>query len=307
MLEKNIPYSPYFGNFEKRAQELVGLLHYKKLKIAFVECSVGGFLSYNIVKRKGASKIFIGSIVPYSYDMKNYFDFNSPKGAVSEEFVDVCAEKFISISGADVVVCESSILGPDGGTPQKPVGLSFVSVRSKKGKTSFVNVFRGDRKRIMENIAAFCFSAAKNHIIGWDLETKEVSSTFVYYNGRILVMKRSRKVGTYKGMWGVASGHIEKGETSLQTAFKELEEETSMKKEFIKEMIQGSPFEFVDPKIRIRWVIHPFLAISAISPVEFVKIDWEHTSFKLIRPSELNKLRTAPMIYEGYLKTVFRG
>lgn len=300
------PFSPGFGNPEKRMEELSETLQERGLKIGLVENSTGGFLSSLLVRRKGASRIFAGSLIPYSYEMKEAFGLKAQKGAVSEEFTNLSAEKFLEISGADIVVSESSILGPEGGSPEKPVGLSFVSIASKRGKTSFVNLFRGNRLRKIREVSAFCFLTARLHILGWDMKTRPVASTFIEHEGKILIMKRSKKVGTYRGMWGVASGHIEEGETPVQTALKEVREETSIGSEMIKELIQGTPFEVVDPKLGIRWLIHPFRAILNISPRRLIRIDWEHTEFRMIKPSRILSFRTSPMLYEGYLKTVFR-
>ncbi len=296
-------YSPSFGDYKRRAKEFIEVLRSRGLKVGLVESSLGGFLSHTIVSFKGASKIFVGSVIPYSYDMKNFFNFSSPNGAVSEDYANRSAEIFLNISKADLVVSESSILGPEGGSEQKPVGLSFVSIFSNKGRTSFVNLFRGCRRKIMEEIASFCFFAAKNHIIGWDFQKRSVSSTFLCYNGKILLMRRSKKVGTYRGMWGVVSGHIEEGETPLETALKEIEEETSIKRDSLSNIVQGTQFEVVDPVIGVKWEINPFRA--EINKA-ILKIDWEHTRYKFIKPSDIYKFRTAPMLYEGYLKTFFR-
>lgn len=297
-------YSPSSGDYRKRAKEFIEILHSKGLKVGLVESSLGGFLSQEIVSFKGASRVFVGSVIPYSYGMKNFFNFTSPNGAVSEDYTNRSAEIFLNISKADLVVSESSILGPEGGSEQKPVGLSFVSIFSSRGKTSFVNLFRGSRRKIMEEIASFCFFVARNHIIGWDLQKRSVASTFLCYNGRILLMRRSKKVGTYRGMWGIVSGHIEEGEEPLETALKEIEEETSVKRDLLKNIVRGTQFEVVDPSIGIKWEISPFRAEIDGKPM--LKIDWEHTQYKFIKPSDIFKFKTAPMLYEGYLKTYFR-
>lgn len=298
-------YSPTFGEVEKRAVELIKVLREKNLKIGFVENSLGGFMSSSIVRHRGASKIFAGSIIPYSYEMKRSFGLSSPKGAVSEDFTNICARWFLKRSDADVVVSESSILGPDGGTQEKPVGLSFVSIYSRRSNVSFVNLFKGDREKITSEVCAFCLFAARKHIIGWELQNRTVASTFIEYKNKILIMKRSQRVGTYRRMWGVASGHVEKNETPLQTALKEVEEETSIKAKWVKKIIQGTPFEMIDEEIGIRWYIYPFRMIVKTSVESIVKIDWEHTSYRMIEPSDIHRYKTAPMLYEGYLKTVF--
>ncbi len=301
---RNLPYSPDFGNPEKFSKDLFELLRRKKKKIFVVENSTGGFISSFIVKQKGASQVFEGGIFPYSHRMKKRFGADIKEfGAVSEKCVLSLAEKWMEESGADICVSESSILGPTGGTQEKPVGLSFTAVVSKKGRYTYVNLFRGSRNTIMHKVAAFSFFAVINHIIGWELEKREVSSTFLEYEGKILVMRRSGKVGSYRGMWGVASGHVEEGETPVETAIKEVKEETGVSTEKIKELISSSPFELSDAKLGIRWEINPFRAVLREKPK--VKIDWEHTEFKWIPPKKIVELKTAPLLYQGYLKTIF--
>jgi 8-oxo-dGTP pyrophosphatase MutT (NUDIX family) len=194
-------------------------------------------------------------------------------------------------------------LGPKGGTEQKPVGLSFLAIASNKGEYSFVNLFKGEREKIMESVASSAFFFAINHILGWELQTRKVASTFVEYKGKILILKRSRKVGSYRGRWGVVSGHIEEGETEEETSLKELKEEIGLDLNLIEKLIKSTPFELSDAKLGIRWEITPFRAILKTKPD--IKIDWEHVKFLWIKPSELSKFKTAPLLYQGYLKTIF--
>jgi PncC family amidohydrolase len=303
---KNLLFSPPISEPEKLSKKLFELAKEKSVKLGFIECSTGGFISYQIVRIKGASSIFVGSITPYSNSLKEFFGGDLSDGAVSERAILSLSERFIEFSGADLVVAESSILGPTGSTEKKPVGLSFICVASKKGKSTFVNLFGGkSREEIMRKVASYSFFFAINHIIGWELRTRKVASSFVEYNGKILILKRSKRVGSYRGKWGVVSGHIEEGETEEQTALKELLEETGIVKEDIHMLFKSSSFEISDTKLGIRWEITPFRII--IRSEKNIKIDWEHVDFRWIKPSEINNFKTAPLLYEGYLKTIFSG
>jgi PncC family amidohydrolase len=299
----NLPISPNFGYVRKLSKKFFELLKEKKIKCAVVECSTGGIISSEIVRNIGASEVFVGAFLPYSNELKSFLSADISDGAVSEKCAISLARKIKSITNADLVLSETSILGPKGGTEQKPVGLSFLAIASNKGEYSFVNLFKGEREKIMVSVASSAFFFAINHILGWELQTRKVASTFVEYKGKILILKRSRKVGSYRGRWGVVSGHIEEGETEEETSLKELKEEIGLDPNLIEKLIKSTPFELSDTKLGIRWEITPFRAILKTKPD--IKIDWEHVKFLWINPSELSKFKTAPLLYQGYLKTIF--
>lgn len=299
----NFPISPNFGYVRKLSKKFFELLKEKKIKCAVVECSTGGIISSEIVRNAGASEVFVGAFLPYSNELKSFLSADISDGAVSEKCAISLAKKIKSITNADLVLSETSILGPKGGTKQKPVGLSFLAIASNKCEYSFVNLFKGEREKIMESVASSAFFFAINHILGWELQTRKVASTFVEYKGKILILKRSRKVGSYRGRWGVVSGHIEEGETEEETSLKELKEEIGLDPKLIEKLIKSTPFELSDAKLGIRWEITPFRAILKTKPD--IKIDWEHVKFLWITPSELSKFKTAPLLYQGYLKTIF--
>ncbi len=114
-----------------------------------------------------------------------------------------------------------------------------------------------------------------------------VVTCILRFNGRILIMKRSHKVSTNQGMWAGVSGYIEEGEHPLQTARKEVSEETGI-----------ADFELVKSgeMLRVRsgprlWCIHPFL-FDIHSPE--VTIDWEHTDYRWIDPCDIDDDATVP-------------
>lgn len=105
-----------------------------------------------------------------------------------------------------------------------------------------------------------------------------VVSCVIKDGDQILFLKRSAKVGTFQGYWSAVSGFIEVGETPLETAIKEVREETC---------IVSEPVHSAEP-FRVRekdtiWVIHPFLFEE---PNCTVQIDWEHTEYKWVKVEE---------------------
>lgn len=126
-----------FG-FEKNTLEnVVGeLLKKQKKTLSTAESCTGGFIAHKITSIAGSSDYFIGSIVSYSNDMKMNFLEVKPAtlekhGAVSEETVIEMVKGAIKTMQTDVAVSVSGIAGPDGGTPDKPVGTIWLAVGDK--------------------------------------------------------------------------------------------------------------------------------------------------------------------------------
>jgi len=112
--------------------------------------------------------------------------------------------------------------------------------------------------------------------------------------GRILILKRSSAVRTYKGLWGGVAGYVEPGEHPLQTALKEIREETGLLSDEVSLLVQGEPIAFTDVYRgeRYDWTVHPYL-FELQKHLE-VKIDWEHSEYRWISPEELSTYETVP-------------
>jgi 8-oxo-dGTP pyrophosphatase MutT (NUDIX family) len=122
---------------------------------------------------------------------------------------------------------------------------------------------------------------------------KDVATSVISYNGKILVLRRSQKVGTYKGDWACVSGYIEEEETPIQTAYKELSEEVGLRQEDVELVTEGEVVHARDGEIL--WVIHPF---HFRAKTNIIKIDWEHVEYKWIFAEELDDLPTVPKLKE---------
>jgi len=116
--------------------------------------------------------------------------------------------------------------------------------------------------------------------------------------GKILILKRSYKVSTYKGMWGAVAGYVEDGEVPYETALKEIGEEVDIKKEELQLLNRLDPIEFTDlyEGKYFDWIIYPFL--FKIEKKDKVNIDWEHTEYRWVCPSELKNLDMVPRLIE---------
>jgi uncharacterized protein len=114
-----------------------------------------------------------------------------------------------------------------------------------------------------------------------------VVTCILRFNGRILILKRSDKVSTNQGMWAGVSGYIEEGEHPLQTARKEVKEETGIA-DF--ELVKSGEMLRVRSGTRL-WCIHPFLFDTHSSKVT---IDWEHTEYQWIDSKDIDHGTTVP-------------
>jgi nicotinamide-nucleotide amidase len=111
-------------------------LRERKLTVAAAESCTGGYFSHLITSVPGSSDYFMGSIVPYSYDIKNQQLGIRPEtlekfGAVSEETIIEMAEQVRKKFNTDIGVATSGIAGPGGGSLEKPVGTVWIAYADK--------------------------------------------------------------------------------------------------------------------------------------------------------------------------------
>jgi nicotinamide-nucleotide amidase len=107
--------------------------------IAVAESCTGGLMAARLTERPGSSAYFKGGLVVYSNAAKVALagvppDLIERHGAVSTEVAEALADGAIERVDADVGVGITGIAGPDGGTPEKPVGLVCFSVRERGGE-----------------------------------------------------------------------------------------------------------------------------------------------------------------------------
>jgi len=119
------------------------------------ESCTGGGIAAALTAVPGSSAWFLGGFVTYANDMKvqqlgvcQTLLSPSGPGAVSAEVVEAMAAKARLLSGADVAVSVSGIAGPDGGSPDKPVGTVWVGLSDSGGTESRCLRVPGDRSKV---------------------------------------------------------------------------------------------------------------------------------------------------------------
>lgn len=129
---------------ELSLEELIGkVLHEKGLTISTAESCTGGFIAHKITLIPGSSNYYKGSIVAYNNEIKkNILSVKEETlnnfGAVSMEVVQEMANGVTELFETDCSIAVSGISGPDGGTPQKPVGSVWVCTRIKNKTVSIL-------------------------------------------------------------------------------------------------------------------------------------------------------------------------
>jgi len=122
--------------------------------IVFAESCTGGLLSSSLTSISGSSKVFQGSIVSYSNELKNSLlniseDMLEKYGAVSKEVCEAMAINVKEKLGADWAIAISGIAGPNGGSQEKPVGLVYIAISGPNNQiTNIKKTFNSTRNRI---------------------------------------------------------------------------------------------------------------------------------------------------------------
>jgi PncC family amidohydrolase len=123
------------------SEQIVRLLTERGATLAVAESCTGGLIADLITDVSGSSRCFLGGIVPYHNDAKTSLLGVDAKiiekfGSVSGETALAMAQGVLSRFGADIGVAVTGIAGPGGGTPEKPVGLTFLAAVDAKGKVA---------------------------------------------------------------------------------------------------------------------------------------------------------------------------
>jgi nicotinamide-nucleotide amidase len=126
-----------YGYGEDPLEVAIGnLLKERKLTLAVAESCTGGYLSHLITSVPGSSEYFMGSMIPYSYEVKMRQLGVKPEtlekfGAVSEETIKEMANLVRAKFNTDIGVATSGVAGPGGATADKPVGTVWIAYSDK--------------------------------------------------------------------------------------------------------------------------------------------------------------------------------
>lgn len=149
-LKKRIGDCVYGVDVESLEELVVRELTARGKTLATAESCTGGLLSARITDIPGSSAVFHMGAVTYANEVKTMLlgvpeETLKQHGAVSPETARAMAEGIRKKSGADFGVGITGIAGPDGGTPEKPVGLVYIALND--GENTWVRKMLGNPRR----------------------------------------------------------------------------------------------------------------------------------------------------------------
>jgi nicotinamide-nucleotide amidase len=136
-------------------KSLNNFLKEKNLTISTAESCTGGNIARLITSVSGSSAYFKGSVVAYANEVKiNLLKVSAEDiekyGAVSQTVVEQMAQGVRRLMNTDISIATSGIMGPDGGTAEKPVGTVWIAVCSAEKIISRKYNFAHDRAQNIE-------------------------------------------------------------------------------------------------------------------------------------------------------------
>ncbi len=167
------------GGETRPAQLLTDALLARNARIAVAESCTGGLIGKYITDLPGSSRVFWGGFLAYSNEAKARLlgveeSTLAEHGAVSEQVVLEMAQGAVRASGAEAGLSVSGIAGPEGGTPDKPVGTIWLGVARKDGRCEArLFRFQGSRDMIRRRSAVAGMLFAEAYLLDRDfLDTR---------------------------------------------------------------------------------------------------------------------------------------
>jgi nicotinamide-nucleotide amidase len=290
------------------AEEIGELLKKHQLTLGVVESATGGLISHLITFIPGSSDYFKGSIVSYSNEIKIGLvgvkkETLDKYGAVSAQVGTEMAEGGRKVLGVDICIADTGIAGPTGATLGKPIGLFYLGISHKNGSFNRKFLFKGTREENKEEAAIAALTWLKEYLMNInpnkgtnsEFQLKPIVTCFIESENKILIVRRSGRVGTYQGQWAGISGYIENNKPEEQ-ALLEIKQETGLDSKDVKLINSGQTLEVLDEKLKIKWVVHPFLFY--VRNQDKLKLNAENVESRWVTPEELDNFNTVPKLKE---------
>lgn len=154
---------------ETLEQVLVGLLTKKKQTLALAESCTGGLLANRITNVPGASAVLLAGYICYANETKIDIlgvdrKLIAEHGTVSEEVARAMAVGARKRAGSTYSLSTTGIAGPDGGSPEKPVGTVYVALAYEDGTKIRKLFFPSDRETFKQLVAQAAFEMLRRKL-----------------------------------------------------------------------------------------------------------------------------------------------
>ena len=126
------------------------------------------------------------------------------------------------------------------------------------------------------------------------MRSRRIITAFIKNNDKILILKRSEKVRSMKGLWSGVSGIIENDEIPTNRAKIEIFEEVGIKENKINLVKSVEKIKISSPQYENHeWEVFPFLFETNETEI---KLNWENSEYKWINVNELKNYETVPSL-----------
>lgn len=174
---------PYFEQLKEQVKDVMvadedagleiilgKILRTKNKTVATAESCTGGYIAHLITTVAGSSDYYKGSVISYANSVKEDMlgvsaETLNSVGAVSEETVKQMVKGVIDKMDVDFAVATSGIMGPGGGTAEKPVGTVWIAAGNKENVQVQKLHFRFDRERNIEMTAQAALNMLRKFIL----------------------------------------------------------------------------------------------------------------------------------------------
>ena len=160
-----------YGAGKDTLSAVVGkLLLARKKTLASAESFTGGRIGAAVTETPGASAYYLGSLVAYSnrakVDLLGVRTVTLERhGAVSAEVAEEMAAGARERFDCDFALSSTGIAGPDGGSAEKPVGLVYLGLATRRGATSVRHVFGGSRDEVIARSTSYALDHVRRHLL----------------------------------------------------------------------------------------------------------------------------------------------
>jgi nicotinamide-nucleotide amidase len=155
---------PFIGNYwygddeADLARVVLDQLRIQGQRLAVAESCTGGMLGERITAINGSSAVFVGGVIAYSNEVKMAelgvsSGLLQEHGAVSEPVVRAMVEGVTRRFGVEAGISITGIAGPDGGTPEKPVGTVWLGAALAGSVRTLRRQMLGGRQEIRQRSA----------------------------------------------------------------------------------------------------------------------------------------------------------
>jgi PncC family amidohydrolase len=132
------------------ATRIQSIMIERGVTLATAESCTGGLIGYALTENSGSSEFYAGGLISYSNELKEHelgvdHEMLERHGAVSAQTAVAMAEGARLHYETSVGLSVTGIAGPDGGTEQKPVGLTYIGVADESGHDVRRNLWSGSR------------------------------------------------------------------------------------------------------------------------------------------------------------------